>query len=704
MFITAADGNGADGPGRAQVLAGAAADAQGRVDGRDAHAALRVLDHGDRPDGAMAGAVAAACAVLRDTEGAVDAGRADMVAGLFLLGNGADGAAGADFAAGGAFWPAVAALEGHLRLHEMIEVRGRPQDVVRALRHAELAGGAATVEVLDAPRSGGRDGDFALRNGLVLDRGESAVRLLLLGLHGRGADHEGRTGEESPAPLVGTGFRPAGALPGEAVFQGAEAAGFDAVETADAAAVVDRVAAEVDAGSLAGALAGLAILALVLVEHRAEHRKSGQEAERGPHGADVVAVVAASAPGENRHDDKRHGRHDQRRKAAEPHGTLIEGIAAGPLSRGGEVVVDPQDHRLEDALDDASPGAVGRKDSRQGLYADKKQYHPQRPDAVAEPLVLLFKMIRPAVLAGAVVQGGNPVLEHAERADDRTVYPAEKEGQKDQKQDDADVGGHHGGQELDFGHPAQPQVQRPGKVQQQKGDAGPQEHRKKDPEFFKHLSKPSVVLTNIITFRFQDKNDYLCLNEHVQPINSIDYAGHPAAFRHHRFLGDPSDRPGISPSVRRQEDSRAHARPRQGRQELPRGHERSRGRDQGSRQGKGFRQERIVRGIPRRRNVLLGPCRSAEGRHSPLRGLYPCAFRRRVLLQGPALRRCRPAPDQARFLALPPAGRRPQHRPHQHRHRRPVLHPHQGDPSHRAGRRFPPDLLRDLAFCRAGAV
>ena len=124
-----------------------------------------------------------------------------MVLRLFFLGDLPDGAGRAKLGAAGALRAAVAALVGHLGLHEVLEVRRRTEHVVRALGHAKLAGRAAAVEILDALGSGGRDRDVPLGHFLVQDGGETAVHLLLLRLQ-RGRSHGQRgAGDERPAAL-----------------------------------------------------------------------------------------------------------------------------------------------------------------------------------------------------------------------------------------------------------------------------------------------------------------------------------------------------------------------------------------------------------------------------------------------------------------------------------------------------------------------
>ena len=193
------DGDRTDRACRAEVLAGAAADAALLVHHRTAIAGFLVFHQADGAGGAVAGAVAALHAFLHHAESGIHAGRAHMVLRLLLLGDSLDGPGRAEFRAAGAFRAAVAALVGHLGLHQVLEVRRRTEHVVRAFGHAQLAGGAAAVEILHAFGSGRRDGNVALRHFLVQKHGEPAVHLLLLGAQ-RGAAHgQRRPGDERPA-------------------------------------------------------------------------------------------------------------------------------------------------------------------------------------------------------------------------------------------------------------------------------------------------------------------------------------------------------------------------------------------------------------------------------------------------------------------------------------------------------------------------
>ena len=126
--------DGAERSGRAEVFAGATADAFVFVHGRHLHRTFRafMVYHLDGSRGAVAFAVAAADAVGEHHTVLLDPhGMADMDGGFLFSRDGFDGTSGADFAASCAFGTAVAALKRHRGLHEVHHVGGWTQDVVR---------------------------------------------------------------------------------------------------------------------------------------------------------------------------------------------------------------------------------------------------------------------------------------------------------------------------------------------------------------------------------------------------------------------------------------------------------------------------------------------------------------------------------------------------------------------------------------------
>lgn len=65
----------------------------------------------------------------------------------FFFGRGElDGSCGADVRAGMASYRAIASLKGHLGLHEMLRIHGRPKDTMWAGRDAELTSRACLRE------------------------------------------------------------------------------------------------------------------------------------------------------------------------------------------------------------------------------------------------------------------------------------------------------------------------------------------------------------------------------------------------------------------------------------------------------------------------------------------------------------------------------------------------------------------------------
>ena len=143
--------NRAERSGGAEVLAGTAADAAVFVHGGHFYRTIRsvVIHHLDGSRRAMALAVAARNTVAQRNAVLLDPyGVADVNHRLFLTREVLDGAGRANMAALHAFGTAVAALKRHGGLHEVLQVGGGPKDIVRALRHAELAGRAMLLQML----------------------------------------------------------------------------------------------------------------------------------------------------------------------------------------------------------------------------------------------------------------------------------------------------------------------------------------------------------------------------------------------------------------------------------------------------------------------------------------------------------------------------------------------------------------------------
>ncbi len=109
--------------GRAEVLAGTAADAFVLIHGRHLHLAVWsfIVYHLDGTCGAMTCAVAASDAVGQHNAIIFNPnGMTHMDAGLLFPCDRFDGTSGADLAAAGAFGTAIAAFKRHRGLHEVL--------------------------------------------------------------------------------------------------------------------------------------------------------------------------------------------------------------------------------------------------------------------------------------------------------------------------------------------------------------------------------------------------------------------------------------------------------------------------------------------------------------------------------------------------------------------------------------------------------
>ena len=126
--------NGTERSGGAEVLTCAAADALAWLDSRN-HDGLTVVLGFHPLDGSCGAVVGAVVAVdpFCDYHAVVfePNGMSHVDGGLFFFADGFDGTSGADLAASDAFRTAVADFERHGGLHEMAQVGGWPQHVVR---------------------------------------------------------------------------------------------------------------------------------------------------------------------------------------------------------------------------------------------------------------------------------------------------------------------------------------------------------------------------------------------------------------------------------------------------------------------------------------------------------------------------------------------------------------------------------------------
>ena len=223
----------------------------------------------------------------------------------------------------------------------------------------------------------------------------------------------------------------------------------------------------VDTRRLAVAGAKFAAVTLRRIETRLEQRVAGEESQHRTHGTDRIAVSTPAAPGKDKEHDERYDGNEERREALYPHVDRIESIAVHAFGDVCQQVVAPRVDRGQQVRSDASIGAVRREqrtDAREHRCNEHHEHRPAQPGerrGVAEAVAMLFAF-----------PGGprNDVLHHAQRADDRTIDTAEEKRQDHEERHNADVEGQQGRQELDFGHPAEPRMERPGKIEEQQRD------------------------------------------------------------------------------------------------------------------------------------------------------------------------------------------------------------------------------------------
>ena len=130
MHVVSLNINCAERSGRAEVLAGTAADALALVYGR--HLMAIIVNHQDGFCRAVSGTVAARYAIGEHNTVFLDPHRMTSMDGsLFFSRNGLDGSRRADLTALCTFRAAIASFKRHHGLHEVLQIRGGAQDIVR---------------------------------------------------------------------------------------------------------------------------------------------------------------------------------------------------------------------------------------------------------------------------------------------------------------------------------------------------------------------------------------------------------------------------------------------------------------------------------------------------------------------------------------------------------------------------------------------
>ena len=443
----------------------------------------------------MAGAVAALHAVgIDDTVGGDPYGVADLHRRLVLLGDRAYGPRGTDLRTLRTFGAAVSPFVGHLGHHQRHQLARRPQHLVGTHGHAQLASGAVRLHITHGERSGRGNGRRTPGDFLLLDHGQAAVDLLLL-RPDRRTGHDPDQRKELAARSIGRFPRRNGRLHGRRFHGSGFAAGSgfarkgdrslaafpQTVHAGHAAAVIDPVRLRVDARRLAVAGTKAATVTFRGVDTRFENREARHESQDRADRTDRIAIGSAVAPCQHGQHDERHGRHGQRRGALDPDIDRVERIAAGSLGQIGQQVVAPQVKGRKKVGHDTPVGTVRRQQVRHGLEMGGQRHEEQHQYAVAQPRQ------RPRV-AEAVLPppGGRPrhdILKDAQRADDRTVDPSEKQGQQHECRDHARIDGQDGRQQLHLRHPAEPRMERPREIEQQQRDHREENGRSRDSDF-----------------------------------------------------------------------------------------------------------------------------------------------------------------------------------------------------------------------------
>ena len=413
-------------PGRAKVFASPAADAafciyyrnleRSRIGGFGRH-------HLYRSRRAMPGAIAAFLAVSNRHAVVHDPDR------MAYLGRGfvghrdrLDSPCRADFGAMHAFGPAIASFVRHLGLHQMKQVCSGPQDAIGTVGHAELAAGAVLGEMPGVDRTGRQYPGGAVGHFLVFNHGQTAVHFLFLGFQGGRSGQQSRGGQEFAAggihrdsrihgwlgpcrlhniagirigrldgfPILGSHplhligkrlsrnvLRACGKLRlgRMAIVDRVLGAFADAIHAGHAAAVINLMMGDVDAGSLAVAFAAFAADALGGIDDGLEPREAGKEAEQGPDRAYRVAIGAAAAPCQDNENHKSSQRNQKGRQAFDINFDRIEGVAPGSFGKEGQQVVAPAVNGGKEVGGDAAVGGIGvEQGCKGGDAADQSCY------------------------------------------------------------------------------------------------------------------------------------------------------------------------------------------------------------------------------------------------------------------------------------------------------------------------------------------
>ena len=185
---------------RAKVLTSAATDATLGVDNRNLQrfrVALLRRNHLYGSRRAMARTVTALHAVGQgDTVILYPYRMPDLDRRLLRQAYRTDGSCRADLAALRTFRTAIAPFIRHLRLHQLHQIAGRAQHLIRADRHAQLACRAVLQKMARAPCTRRHNRRSTRRNLFLFDDGKSAIHFFLLRFQQRSRSQTCRSGQE----------------------------------------------------------------------------------------------------------------------------------------------------------------------------------------------------------------------------------------------------------------------------------------------------------------------------------------------------------------------------------------------------------------------------------------------------------------------------------------------------------------------------
>lgn len=325
----------------------------------------------------------------------------------------------------------------------MLQVAGGAEHSALAVAHAELAGGAVVIEILLGACAEWNDA-AALRGFLL---GGCSCQLAAAGLGGEGGEGEDGCGYECAAAVVwsrfglGLIFGLRSAEADELIMYGVALATGDAVEAVDAAGIIYLVMLSVDTGALAAAVAASAGIALFSLDDGTEEGEAADEPEGCAHRTYRVAPGSPPEPSTDKYDDKSHGCHNQHSRD--------HTLAFGKTRYGADdaAVCAIRSNECHEELD-----ADDYRDYREGEYGiaynlmllDKSEMLDiglELRDLLAFGLCLLHLLALHLVKqeASAATDPHYNVLEYAHRADDRAVYAAEHESERDDAGNDGDV-------------------------------------------------------------------------------------------------------------------------------------------------------------------------------------------------------------------------------------------------------------------------